>query len=111
MAKKDFKLGTKVEHVDHKRIGVVVADSFGLCDDKSVLIEFDRSHNVVSVDRRKLKIVGVVEPEIDSEKCQDCIFCNGAQCLRYSAGRMGMILSGDNNKRSPDRIYPFCRSL
>jgi len=110
MTKKDFKLGTKVKRTDSKRIGEVVADSFDLCDDKSVMVEFDGVFCVASVNCGDLVILGVVEPEIDSEKCRGCIFFNGARCLRYSAGRLGMILSGKNNKRLPNRIYPFCQN-
>ena len=109
MKKGDFKPGTKVEDTSCGRIGVVLPDPFRLCGKDDVLVEFDGALAEVAINWRNLKILGLIEPEVNHERCKDCIFYNGS-CLRYTAGRIAMLLCATNSKKVPNRIYPLCRS-
>ena len=109
MMRKELALGTVVKVNGEE--GVVVYDGFGCCRSGAVMVEFDGGE-VRGVNYQELQeMEKVIKPRVNSQKCRDCIYWNGQECLRYTSGRTG-ILFGDGNgaKRLPLRIYPHCQT-
>ena len=112
MTKDSFRLGTKVRDKKDKRIGAVVSDSFGCCGPSEIAIEWDGKTGIEGTNWQVLGILEVISPKVNLEKCRDCVFSNGRECLRHTPGRAGMLYRNDNRrKRIPDRIYPYCQLL
>jgi hypothetical protein len=104
--------GTKVRNKKDNRIGVVVPDLFGLCSNGSVMVEYDRTHNLEATPCQDLEAVGKVNVASDGGNCSVCFFCRGKACLRYTEPglRMLYVNAGTKGKSIPVRIYPDCRS-
>jgi len=107
--KKNLALGTVVQVNEEE--GVVVADGFGCCGRDEVLVEFDGGE-IKGVKFTDLQPTGkVIKPRVDNGKCRGCIYWNGQECLRYTAGRAGILFGeGNSKKRLPRRLYPHCQT-
>lgn len=112
MATDGLRPGTKVrKRGDNGTVGAVVHDSlFDLCGKGYVLVEFDENPrgSAVAIKQEELIVLEIITPEANQRECRTCIFFNG-HCLRYTAGRIPMLLSGGDGKRIPTRIYPYCK--
>ena len=104
----NVKFGMKVKSKKNGRVGLVIPDIFGVCGKGEVLVEFDFSKNALAVLLQDLELIDEVKPEVNFEKCFDCVFFNGQECLRCTLRRAVFLLG--NGKKYPSRIYPHCQN-
>lgn len=89
--------------------GVILPDTLRLCRNGEVMVKFDGRIGETALQPTELQEKREFFPQPD-EKCRQCIFYTGQDCLAYSAGRFGMLFSnGNGDKKIPKRIYPYCK--
>jgi hypothetical protein len=104
-----FPEGTVVKSKKDNKKGVVICDIFRVCGEGEVLVQWEGSSDTFGQRQEELEVLGLLSPKVDFEKCKDCIFYNGYNCLAYKPGRAGMLFGKNGNKRIPNRIYPNCQ--
>lgn len=113
--------GTVVKNKISGAMGVVVKDSFGVCDGEETAVIYEGTLYSVGTETSHLEVIGKENPKADLKKCgagkgkERCIFLgigpNGPQCKRFSSLR-GFLLSKRSDmiaKRVPTKLFPKCQ--
>lgn len=110
---------TLVKRKSDGKLGVIVPDSFGCCDE-GVAVVFDGNSYYQETMPDNLEVIGHENAIADFKKCggglgeQCCIFltadATGFTCDRFSSLRASIIFKDDMvSKRYPVEMYPNCQ--
>ena len=114
-----MNIGTRIKDEDG-RLGIVVDNFMGACDQDEIPVVFDGVTYFEGVDEATLTDLGIPDHKPGHEKCgagqgdDCCIFLtvgkDGLACERFGGLRNTLIFKTMSAKRHPAEPYPDCMS-
>lgn len=114
-----MKVGTRVQHVETDKMGIVALDVMSCCDLNEVPVVWDGFGYLDATDADKLKDMGPVDHKPEYSGCgagkgaDCCIYLvmgfGGFECQRFGPLRNSLMFkSGMKAQRVPEEVYPDC---
>lgn len=110
---------TVVKHKPTGRMGVVVMDRWGCCDDSETPVVFEGTNYFTGIPTKELDIIRIENAIADAEKCgagrgeETCIFLvfggGKFECQRFGSMRDSLLSQNMRAKRHPIELYPGCQ--